>query len=77
MRVLDVYRHETNGSLSWVSSVNSVKLARVLIRSRATTPSDEFLIYDDCTNEGLTLRADGHWLAANLPLDSVSSRARL
>jgi hypothetical protein len=64
MELLNIYRHEPDGSLSWITSVGSVKMARAIIHSSAVNPSDEFLIYDTATREGVTLRADGHWLPA-------------
>jgi hypothetical protein len=64
MELLNIYRHEPDGSISWISSVGSVKMARAIIHSSAVNPSDEFLIYDTGAREGVTLRADGHWLPA-------------
>jgi hypothetical protein len=61
MGVLDIYRHESDGSLSWVTTVDSMKMARMTIRASATSASEEFVIHDDQANESITLRADGHW----------------
>jgi len=61
MEVLDIYRHEPDGSLSWITSANSMKMARMIIRSRAANTSEEFLIHDAQANESIILRADGCW----------------
>jgi hypothetical protein len=61
MEVLDIYRHEPDGSFSWITSANSMKMARMIIRSSAATTSEEFLIQDDQANESIMLRADGYW----------------
>jgi len=61
MDVLDIYRHEPDGSFSWITSANSMKMARMIIRSSAANTSEEFLIHDDQANESILLRADGHW----------------
>jgi hypothetical protein len=61
MGVLQIYRHEPDGSLRWVTSVDSMKMARMTIRARATSSSEEFLIHDDQANDSIMLRADGHW----------------
>ena len=62
MEVLDIYRYERDGSLSWVTDTKPVRMARAIIRSLAIGPSQEFLIRNDRTNERIRLRADGHWL---------------
>jgi hypothetical protein len=61
MEVLDIYRHEPDGSFSWITSVDSMKMARMTIRSSAANTSERFLIHDDQTNESILLRADGYW----------------
>ena len=61
MGVLQIYRHEPDGSLLWVTSVDSMKMARMTIRAKATNSSQEFLIHDDQANESIMIRADGHW----------------
>lgn len=60
---LDVYRHEPD-SFSRIAHVDSVKMARKIVHSSATSPLDEFLIYDAHTREGIILRADGYWFPA-------------
>jgi hypothetical protein len=61
MEILDIYRHEPDGSFSWVTSADSMKMARMIIRSRAANTSEEFLIHDDQADETIMLRSDGHW----------------
>ena len=61
MGVLNIYRHEPDGSLSWVTSADSMKMARMTIRAGAASASEEFVIHDDQANESIILRADGHW----------------
>ena len=60
MDVLDIYRHEPDGSFSWITSANSMKMAQI-IRSSAANTSEEFLINDEQANESIVLRADGYW----------------
>jgi len=62
MDVLDIYRHEPDGSFSWITSANSMKMARMIIRSSAANTSEEFLIHDVQANESIMLRADGFWV---------------
>jgi hypothetical protein len=71
MEILSIYRHEPDGSLSWVTSANSVGMARAIIHS-ADNPAEEFLIYDERTKEGITLRADGYWLPSKGRINSDS-----
>ena len=61
MGVLDIYRHEPDGSLVWIGCAESMKIARMTIRASATSTSEEFLIHDDQASESITLRADGYW----------------
>jgi hypothetical protein len=61
MGVLNIYRHEPDGSFSWVTSADSMKMARMTIRASAASTSEEFLIRDEQASESITLRADGHW----------------
>lgn len=61
MGVLDIYRHQSDGSISWFACAHSMKMARLLIRANAASPSDEFLIRDYQSNESIILRADGYW----------------
>jgi len=43
MELLNIYRHEPDGSLSWITSVGSVKKwPERIIHSSAVSPSDEF-----------------------------------
>lgn len=64
MEVIDIYRRERDGNFSWMTSASSVKIARDTIRSSAMKPSQEFLLYDNRTDDKLILRADGYWFAA-------------
>ena len=65
MGLLDIYRHEPDGSLSWVASADSMKIARRAIRAGAASTSEEFVIHDDQANESIILRADGRWFREN------------
>lgn len=62
MGVLDIYRHEPDGSFGWIATADSVRTARAIIKSCAANPLEEFLICDDRRNERITVRADGRWL---------------
>ena len=64
MEVIDIFRRERDGNFSWMTSASSVKIARAIIRSTAMKPSQEFLVYDNRTDDKLILRADGCWFAA-------------
>lgn len=66
MGVLDIYRHEADGSISWFACAHSMKIARLLIRANAASPSDEFLIRDYQSNESIILRADGYWFQGSV-----------
>jgi hypothetical protein len=70
MEALDIYRHEPDGSFSWITTVNSMKMARMIIRSSASNALEEFLIRDDHTNESITLRADGRWFHKKIEQNS-------
>ena len=61
MEVLDIYRREPDGSLSWITTASSMKTARMIIRARAANRSEEFLIHDHEADETIILRADGCW----------------
>jgi len=75
MEVLDVYRHEQDGSFSWITSVNSVRMARAIIHSSATNPTEEFLIFNKRTREEITLRADGYWVPSKGQINGDSREA--
>ena len=62
MSFLDIYRREPDKSFSWFASAYSVKMARAIIKSSASTARGEYLICDNATKEKITLSADGCWL---------------
>lgn len=74
MEVLDIYRYERDGSLSWVANTKPVRMARAIIRSLAIGPSQEFLICNDRTNKRIMLRADGHWLPSEPRIANSSDK---
>jgi hypothetical protein len=74
MEVLEIYRHEPDGSFSWITNVNSVKMARAIIRSSATNPSEEFLICDNRTDERISLRADGRWSSSKGQINANNTK---
>jgi hypothetical protein len=76
MAFLEIYRREADGSFTWVAGACSVKMARAIIKSAASTPTEEYLICDNEAGEKLTLRANGCWLASKeSPKASVGGSA--
>jgi hypothetical protein len=71
MAFLDIYRHETDDSFSWFASANSLKMARAIIKSSASTPTEEYLVCDPLTKEKIILRPNGCWSPYKEP-DTVS-----
>jgi hypothetical protein len=43
MAFLEIYRREADGSFTWVAGACSVKTARAIIKSAASTPTEEYL----------------------------------
>jgi hypothetical protein len=62
MAFLDIYRREADGSFTWVAGTCSVKAARVIIKAAASSPTEQYLIWDKAAGEKLALRANGCWL---------------
>ena len=62
MAILDIYRRDANGSFSWFASSYSVRMARAIIKSSDSSPTEEYLICDSLTKEKISLRPDGCWL---------------
>jgi hypothetical protein len=76
MAYLDIYRRETDGSFTWIAGACSVKTARAIIKSAAaSSPTEEYLIYDNASGEKLTLRANGCWLTSKEPAKASDGSA--
>ena len=67
MALLNIYRREADGSFSWIAGAYSMKTTRAIIKSAASSPTQEYLICDSASGEKLTLRANGCWLTSEEP----------